>query len=137
MAMSFAKSVAENVRLVQEELDKNVTNFVAETFKDVVKLSPSEWKNSPYATGWLVNQWYPSTGVPSSSLTQSKDIYGMNSLDRINTFAESKPFLRKDNTVFLTNSVPYAYQAEAIGWKYADKYAMIAQSVDKAKAKLA
>lgn len=137
MAMSFAKSVAENVKLVQEELNKNVSNFVAETFRDVVKLSPSEWKNSPYTTGWLVNQWYPSVGTPSASLTQSKDVYGMNSLDRINTFVESKPFFKKDSTVYLTNSVPYAYQAEAIGWKYADKYAMVAQSLDRAKAKLA
>jgi len=124
---------------MQEDLNKNVTNFAAEVFRDVVKLSPSEWQNSPHATGWLSNQWYPSVTSPSNSINESRDIYGFNSLDRIEGFRDTKYFLKKDNTVFLTNNVPYAYQAEAIGWKYAnkytDKYAMVAKAIGNAKGK--
>lgn len=132
---TFTDSVRDNIQIMQEDLNKNVTNFVAEVFRDVVKLSPSEWQNSPHATGWLSNQWYPSVTSPSNSINESRDIYGFNSLDRIEGFRDTKYFLKKDNTVFLTNNVPYAYQAEAIGWKYADKYAMVAKAIDNAKGK--
>lgn len=133
---SFADSVKNNIQLLQEEVNTKITNFAADTFKDVVRLSPSEWKSSPYATGLLANQWYPSAKEPSSTLTSDKDLLGFNSLDRIEGIRDTKYFLKKDGVLFLTNNVPYAYQAEAIGWKYAEKYAMVATAIDNAKARL-
>jgi len=130
---SFADSVKQNIQSMHEDVNTAVTNFIAETFRDVVKLSPSEWQNSPHATGWLSNQWYPSVTSPSNSINESRDIYGFNSLDRIEGFRDTKYFFKKDNTVFLTNNVPYAYQAEALGWKRAAPYAMVATAIDNAK----
>lgn len=120
---------------MQEDVNNCVNDYIINVFKDVVKLSPSEWQDSPFATGWLANQWYPSVRSPSPSIDERRDLLGFNSLDRIEQLRGEKNFLTKDNSVFLTNNVPHAYQAEVIGWQFTKPYAMIATAVDNAKGK--
>jgi hypothetical protein len=60
----------------------------------------------------------------------------MNSGDRIAQLIGSKNFINKDNSIYLTNNVPYVYQVEAIGWARTKPYAMVDKALNDAKARI-
>jgi hypothetical protein len=134
---SFADSIKANIKELQQEVNDKITNEAVKTFRDVVSYSPSQdFNGSVWATGWVINQWYPSVGSPSSSLTDSRDQAGMNSGDRIAQLVGSKNFLKGDNSLWLTNNVPYVYQVEALGWVRTKPYAMVDKALTDAKTRI-
>jgi len=142
--MDFYEQILKNTEALLTEVDTKLTTLAVETFRDVVHGTPSPAKGSPYADGVLVNNWYPSNNGFSSESGDSKDDYGFNSLDRINSLVNAKYFFRKDGDVTLTNNISYAYRAEMLGWKTTDDprwrnaapYGMVAKAMTNAKAKL-
>lgn len=133
---AFAKSVLQNTKQVQQELNDNIIQFAQEAFVSVVEKSPSKLIGSNYAEGELKNQWYPAANALSSSLTSAKSQVGADSLSRISSMDSWKTFLGKDGYVSLTNNISYAYQAEALGWGYTTPYGMVERAYIEAKAKL-
>ncbi len=134
---SFADSIKANIKELQREVNDIITNEAIKTFRDVVRYSPSkDFNGSEWATGWVINQWYPSVGSPSSELNESRDQAGMNSGDRIAQLIGSRHFTNKDNSVYLTNNVPYVYQVEALGWVGTKAYAMVDLALTDAKTRL-
>lgn len=134
---SFADSIKANIKALQQEVNDTITNEAVKTFRSVVSYSPSkDFNGSEWATGWVINQWYPSVGSPSSELNENRDQAGFNSGDRISQLAGSNNFIKKDNSLWLTNSVPYVYQVEALGWPQTEPYAMVDKALTDAKTRL-
>lgn len=136
---SFADSLKANVAEVKQEVNDKITNVAVSMFRDVVQGSPSQdLQDSEWATGWVINQWYPSTRAASSELNEQRDQVGLNSMDRIAQLIGTSNFIKKDNSLWLTNNVPYAYQVEALGWKGSIRmpYMMVGNALTKAKANL-
>ncbi len=134
---SFADSIKANIKELQQEVNDKITTEAIKTFRSVVSYSPSlDFNGSEWATGWVINQWYPKVGSPSSELNESRDQAGMNSGDRIAQLIGSKNFINKDNSIYLTNNVPYVYQVEAIGWARTRPYAMVDKALNDAKARI-
>lgn len=130
---SFADSIKANIKELQQEVNDTITNEAIKTFRDVVSYSPSkDFNGSEWSTGWVINQWYPKVGSPSSELNQARDQAGMNSGDRIAQLLGSKNFLKKDNSIYLTNNVPYVNQVEFIGWAVQPPYAMVDRALNDA-----
>lgn len=138
---SFADSIKANVKEVKQEVNDKIVKAAVNMFRDVVQFSPShELQGSVWSEGLLINQWYPSVGSPSSQLGSQKDQVGLQSMDRIAQLIGSTDFLKRDNTLYLTNNIPYAYQAEVVGW-YGNgmntaPYAMVDKALTKAKGEL-
>ena len=130
---SFADSIKANIKEVKQEINDRILSEASQTFKDVKTGTPSTWQQSEWAKGLLVNQWYAAENSLSSEKNDSKDLYGVASLNRADAIQRRKTFLGKDGYVSFTNNIHYAYQAEALGWKYTDKYAMVELAMIDAK----
>lgn len=130
---SFADSIKANIREVKQEVNDKILFEASQTFKDVTTGTPSTWQKSEWAKGLLVNQWYTAENALSSDKNDSKDLHGVASLNRAEAIQKWKTFLGKDGYVSFTNNIHYAYQAEALGWKYTDKYAMVELAMIDAK----
>ena len=138
---SFADSIKANIKEVKQEVNDKITKVAVDMFRNVVQFSPShELHGSVWANGLLINQWYPSTGSASSQLSSQADQVGFQSMDRISQLIGTNNFTVKDNSLWLTNNVPYAYQAEADGWygggMKTAPYAMVDKALTKAKGEL-
>jgi hypothetical protein len=111
-------------------------------FTSVVRLTPSPKNPGPFASGLLVNQWYPSVDRPSQQKGDATSPDGAASIERINAFTQNgRAFLGKDGKVYLTNNVEHAYRAEMLGWpepEWSGKigpYRMVARSLQAVSAK--
>lgn len=138
---SFADSIKANIREVKQEVNDKITKAAVNMFRDVVQFSPShELHGSVWANGLLINQWYPNVGSASGQLGSQTDQVGLQSMDRIAQLIGSSNFISKDNSLYLTNNVPYAYQAEVDGWygggMKTAPYAMVDRALNKAKGEL-
>lgn len=138
---SFVDSIKANIKEAKQEVNDKITKAAVNMFRDVVQFSPShELHGSVWAKGLLINQWYPSVGSASVQLDAQADQVGFQSMDRIAQLLGSNNFTSKDNTLWLTNNVPYAYQAEVDGWygggMKTAPYAMVDKALNKAKGEL-
>lgn len=135
---AFADSLKANVKQIKEDINQQITYVAVDLFRDIVYASPSHDLNgSEWATGWIINQWYPSVKRESRELNQTRDQMGFDSLDRIAQLPSQNIFLRKDNTLYFTNNVPYVYQADSLGWSRTLPYMMVDKSLAKARGRLA
>lgn len=136
---SFADSIKANVKEVKQEINNRILSEASQTFKDVTTGTPSTWQQSEWAKGLLVNQWYTAENSLSSEKNDSKDLYGVASLNRADAIQRWKTFLGKDGYVSFTNNIYYAYQAEALGWydttrnQNTPPYAMVEKAMIDAK----
>mgnify|MGYP003344690512 CR=1 FL=1 len=142
---AFSDSLKENIQLIQEDVNDQITDIAVSMFRDVVSNSPSyDLQDSVWSEGWLINQWYPSLKRPTKELNESKNSMGYDSLNRIYELNGTKHFYKKDNSIFLTNNVPYGEYAEILGWKKSinpkwqnhPAYAMMDKALIKKKAEL-
>lgn len=69
-----------------------------------------------HSNGDIANNWYVTEGSPSSAAPNGPDLSGSASLARIRAIYATKPFYRKDSTVYLTNVMNYSYRANWLGW---------------------
>lgn len=115
--MGFASDIKAFADKALQKASTNTMNIVQDVGRMEVAFSPSPSNPGPYATGLLVNNYYPSVGVPDYSRSSSTSAAGSDSLSRINEFAETNAFLGKDNVVYITNSTEEAYYADVLGWQ--------------------
>lgn len=113
--MSFADDIKAFEKKVLEEIDKSVCNVYQKFTTSVISLSPTSAVGK-YSKNLLVNQWYSDIGVPSINYTLTTSPNGSDSLARVKTTIAQKPFFGKDNVLYFTNNLPYAYRAEVLGW---------------------
>jgi len=143
----FSDSIRQNVDSVLSKVNKQCYQIAWELFTSIVHLSPSKVNPGPYATGLLVNQWYPQAGTPSNAVGTDTSPNGSASLTRINAMMRGTEFLGKDGKLYLTNNVDHAYRAEVLGWYFPEwsgksgsdrqgaPYRMVARSLTATKAK--
>ena len=114
--MGFADSIKAFEKKALLAASNNSNTIVKKLFTYTVENSPSPNNPGPYATGLLINQYYPMIAGTSSEISSATSPYGNASLARINDIVLQMPFLGKDNFVTLTNNVDHAYRAEMLGW---------------------
>ena len=133
--MGFADDVRKFQAKALKDMNDSVAKVVTTMFKDIVALTPSPSNPGVYARGLLVNQWYPAIKVFDRTTGNAIDDVGAGSYMRIYTVLATQPFYGKDNTITLTNSTPWAYRAEKLGWPKptwsgnVGPYAMVATSL--------
>ena len=139
---SFASSVKDSIKIHMEDINKRLTEFTADTLRDVVEMSPSEPIGSKYAIGLLKNQWYIAFNSRSHQYSEVADQAGTQSLAEVQKVIGSKVFLNKDGFVTFTNKSPYGVFAEKLGWypnpdhphwKGTPPYAMMDRAVTNAQ----
>ena len=138
----FADSVLSNASKMLAKVDVQCNAIARDLFLSIVDKTPSPANPGEYATGHLVNQWYPEVDDFSEELSGDTDENGAASRSRIYALNKLFTFLGKDGTLTLTNNLPYAYRAEALGWPTQDgwsgrqgPYRMVALSLQAIAAK--
>ncbi len=141
---TFADSVRANTRKIMRTVNAQCLTIARELFLSIISLTPSPNHPGPYAAGWLANQWYPELGSDfSEELGGDLDAAGGGSITRVEAMlGNAMVFLEQDGSVTLTNNLPYAYRAEAVGWPAHDgykgdigPYRMVAKSIQAIVAK--
>lgn len=144
MALNFSASIDRNIQRIQKEVNDKCYKITIDLFLRIVALTPSPTqRRAEHATGLLVNQWYPAIGnVWSIERSDEISDSGEGSKSRIRGMRGGGEFYAKDGRATLTNSVPYAYRAEKLGWPKADgwsgkvgPYAMVALSLQEIAAR--
>lgn len=113
--MSFADQIKAFERKALLAANSSVLKAFETVAIDTVLLTPTS-PEAKYATGLLINSWYPAVGSFDNTVGTTTDYYGNASLARIKAIVAQQPFLGKDNFITLTNSVDHAYRAEHLGW---------------------
>jgi hypothetical protein len=114
--MTFAKGVADWGKRALEQANRNASQAFKTVAEDTVALTPSPSHPGPYAKGLLANQYYTKIGSISRQLGDNLDEKGAESVARIQDVLSTSPFMGKDNVIYFSNNVPYAYRAENLGW---------------------
>lgn len=139
--MDFGNSIKAFADKAVLDMDNSVCEAYRKFATNVVKLSPTK-AVSPYSNSHLINQWYSDIGVPTNTYTSVTNNTGDDSINRINSTVSQKPFYGKDNVIYFTNNLPYAYRVETLGWpsgtsgfkwKGALPYGMVSKSLIKLK----
>lgn len=108
----FADSIRINTGKMKAEINRSVVEVAADLFKNTVK-------ESPVLKGVLVNNWYTAEGAgvtDFSFVDANRSLTGTDSLARVAALVASRQFAGKDGEISFSNSTPYAYRAEYIGW---------------------
>lgn len=138
--MGFAEDIQRNIDKALINMSDNLNEITGKLFYGIRQ-------DTPILTGVLTNSWYTAVGSHDTTIGSAPDTNGSASTSRIASTLASNPFLGKDNTVTMTNSVDYAYRAEYIGWRKNDptnttkwnwtgnvtNYAMVWNNLTKAK----
>ena len=98
-----------------QRANKNCCDIVEFVATENIRLTLNINKGG-YSKGHIANNWRVSAGGPDLTVDPTGDITGNASYARARAFRLSKPFLGKDDKVFITNSVNYSYRADKIGW---------------------
>jgi hypothetical protein len=111
---------AEDIKKFQEKALLSANKSLCNAFEYVatqeVVLSP-EAPAANFSTGLLKNSYYPQVGGGyDMTVGTVANPSGTDSLSRIKAAVATQPFLGKDNTITLTNSVDHAYRADVLGW---------------------
>ena len=118
--MGFADDIRKFKEKALKAASDNTSKIAADFFRTNVMLSPTPNGKGGYSVGTIKNNWYASVGSPDMSYSGSVDANGSSSLSSINATISSQPFLGRDNTVYLSNSTPWAQRADKVGWKKND-----------------
>lgn len=124
--MGFAEDIQRNIDIAMLNISNNLNEITGKLFYGIRQ-------DTPVLKGVLNNSWY--TGVKNTfdeTVGTTADMSGSGSISRISSMLSTNPFLGVDNSVTLTNSVSYAYQAEVDGWAKKPAYAMVQNNLIKA-----
>lgn len=130
--MGFADSIKAFNAKVKKEVSDQVLSIATELFTEVVE-------GTPVDKGVLINNWYAGTGTAynGSYNPNGTSSDGMASLTQIASLKHYIGFLGRDGAVNVTNSTPYGFRAEYVGWPTPQwtgrvgPYAMIANAFIK------
>ena len=125
MSKSFQDSLQRNINRVLQEIDSKCYLISYTLFMAVIESTPH---NTKWSRGNLINDWHaaansysyamfsPVSASGDSATNANSDSSGAGSKARVATFKPLKTFFAKDGLLSLTNSQPYAYRAEYLGW---------------------
>ncbi len=107
----FLDSIRINVMKMKAQINTSVLEVATDLFKHTITYSP-------VLKGVLINNWYTATnGATNMSFVEaSRSKTGSDSLARVAALVASREFAGKDGQISLSNSTPYAYRAEYVGW---------------------
>lgn len=109
--MGFADSIKKTSEKIQKEVNITINNRIIDGGNFLVN-------KTPVKTGLLRNNWYVGIGKNNytKQFSNNTSVVGLDSLYRINTIGNEIEFYKKDGEISITNTTPYAYRAEIIGW---------------------
>jgi len=116
---NFLSSLNTEIDKIENEVNNKIMSIFETVSEKTIEYTPqpSMFPNAAFwATGHLVNQWYPAINDFSNEVNDIASDNGNGSLGRVYSIMKQKPFKGKDAYITLTNNVDYAYRAEAIGW---------------------
>lgn len=136
----FESAVRAAANKVLVDINLKCYQISWELFSSIVNKTPSPSNPGPKAKGLLANQWYPEVRGFSGARGSAKSATGGDSLSRIRAMMNGVEFYDKDGKFTLSNNLPYAVQAESIGWnpprwKGTQPYRMVALSLQATAAK--
>ena len=136
----MAKDFVDTIRNFRHKVERRTTEVYRKSCADI---SYRIADKTPCSTGRLLGSWSPSTpnrsrynfeGGPSAWEKGVKD-EGVASTNRSRAMRDLGPridsvtaSLIKANPYYFTNGVPYAHQAEYIGWEVTDAQFMVLRS---------
>lgn len=102
---------------MQTQVNDLANKIANELFTEVVKRTPvadGTWGPA----GTLKNNWRTGFGIGkyNTAFSKTPNTAGMNSYSEISKIRDSREFVGKDGEISFTNTTPYAYRAEVIGW---------------------
>lgn len=118
---SFTEQMAKAIEKQKKVIDETCCQISRELFKLVVEYTPVGKDNYwgiyyPNAKpGTLVNNWQPAVNSINLSTQQRAGPDKSGAIRRIDGLIKNGSFIA-DGYVSLSNSTPYAYMAEYIGW---------------------
>ena len=118
--MTFSLDIKE----FAEKTNRNVNDVkqaaAIELFGMIIKATPvgnpSLWKSPPppgYVGGRLRGNWQASLNSPIKSATNTIDSGGSGTISEMTGVVNQSVV---DDTIYISNSVPYAYRVEYLGW---------------------
>lgn len=108
--MGFAESIRINSSKVLEETQAKCYLIMDELFNNVIG-------RTPVLKGDLINNWFANPSeTPSYETTTTLDLSGYNSKLSVENLYQANLFNGKDDVASLTNNLPYAANAEYLGW---------------------
>lgn len=114
--MGFADDIKKFRDRAIKAASDNTNKVVEDLYRTNVYMSPEPPSKGGYSIGTIKNNWYSSIATPDMSYSGLSDINGVSSISRIVSTLSQNPFLGKDNVLYLTNSTPWAYRADKVGW---------------------
>ena len=139
--MTFTADLKEFAQKTKEDISTVIQESAIDLFSEIIRETPvgnpSLWKNPPpanYVAGSLQSNWQcsldsPKNGKLTTIISDSATIEAMKSV-----VIGAQP----DQTIFLTNNLPYGERIEYLGWSHAQKpEGMVRVSVSKFKNQLA
>lgn len=118
--MSFADDIRAFAEKAIKATSDNTNKIVEDLFVLNVSLSPTPSGKGGFSLGTIKNNWYASKDSPNTAYSGSVDASGSSSIASINALIASNVFLGHDSVVYLTNSTPWSYRADKIGWGSGD-----------------
>lgn len=114
--MGFAEDIRKFEQKALAQANKSVCNAFEYVATQEVILSPDA-PTANYSVGLLKNSFYTHVGGGyNMTVGTVANSSGADSLSRIKAAVATQPFLGRDNTITLTNSVDHAYRADVLGW---------------------
>lgn len=101
----FSLNITEWAKQTTADIETVVRKTAIDMFGRIIMRSPVD-------TGRFRNNWYVSIGGPSSRTTENVDPSGSNAMARV---AEAAARYKLGDTIYMTNSLPYAWRLET-GW---------------------
>lgn len=114
--MSFLSDIKAFQEKALKAASTNTNKIAGDLYRSNVTLSPTPSGKGGYSIGTIKNNWYASKDTPNFSYSGSVDASGSSSLSSITSLLATSPFLNRDSTIYLTNSTPWSYRADKIGW---------------------
>jgi hypothetical protein len=121
--MNFAVDVgkwAQQTRTNVEDLRKaTILGLFSSVIKDTPVGNDSDWKHPAppgYVGGRLRGNWQISNGAPKSGTLEVTDPNGGTTIAKVQDHVAN--LSEREEAVFLTNNLPYAYRVEYEGWSH-------------------
>lgn len=111
----FAASIRRQIVRVQLEIDYKINRVFFLAGNYAVKKSPRVG-DGPYVSGHFVNNWFPAANGYATTVDNSTNPDGADSLLRIASIVTLKTFYRRDGMLSLSNNVSYGANIEYKGW---------------------
>lgn len=123
MGLSFKADISKWAGRSLEEVEDTRRDVAEQFFVGTVK-------DTPVDTGALKANWTPSKETPKFETRADTDKNGQATISKIRSMLATGS-KHKDQTVYLTNSLPYANKAENTGWRITPAYGMVKKNFTK------